>query len=68
MNGAATAACWEFHTAKLENPLFDAFLEAGATSGQGRSDDLNGFKPEGLARLDSTIRDGRRCSAAVPRI
>ncbi|MDH3633234.1 MAG: choline dehydrogenase [Gammaproteobacteria bacterium] len=52
-------------TAKLENPLFDAFLEAGSTSGQGKSDDLNGYKPEGLARLDSTIRDGRRCSAAV---
>ena len=51
--------------AKLENPMFDAFLTAGETSGQGRSDDLNGYKPEGLARLDSTIRDGRRCSAAV---
>jgi choline dehydrogenase len=51
--------------AKLDNPLFDAFLEAGASSGQGRSDDLNGYQPEGVARLDSTIRDGRRCSAAV---
>jgi choline dehydrogenase len=51
--------------AKLVNPIFDAFLTAGETSGQGRSDDLNGYKPEGLARLDSTIRDGRRCSAAV---
>jgi len=50
---------------KLDNPLFDAFLEAGTSSGQGRSDDLNGYQPEGLARLDSTIRDGRRCSAAV---
>ena len=49
----------------LENPLFDAFLEAGEQSGQGRSEDLNGFKPEGLARLDSTKKDGRRCSAAV---
>jgi choline dehydrogenase len=51
--------------AKLENPLFDAFLEAGVSSGQGHSDDLNGFQPEGVARLDSTTRDGRRCSAAV---
>ena len=51
--------------AKLENPLFDAFLEAGTQSGQGRSDDLNGYKPEGLARLDSTTKNGRRCSAAV---
>ena len=51
--------------AKLDNPLFDAFLEAGRTSGQGNSDDLNGYKPEGLARLDSTTWKGRRCSAAV---
>ena len=51
--------------AKLQNPLFDAFLEAGVSSGQGRSEDLNGFQPEGVARMDSTIRDGKRCSAAV---
>jgi choline dehydrogenase len=51
--------------AKLVNPIFDAFLTAGETSGQGRSDDLNAYQPEGLARLDATIRDGRRCSAAV---
>ncbi len=50
---------------RLENPLFDAFLEAGEQSGQGRSDDLNGYKPEGLARFDCSKRDGRRCSAAV---
>ena len=50
---------------KLDNPLFDAFEEAGETSGQGRSNDLNAFKPEGVARLDSTTRKGRRCSAAV---
>lgn len=49
----------------LENPLYDALWEAGATSGQGCSDDLNGFAPEGIARLDSTTRGGRRCSAAV---
>jgi len=51
--------------ARLKNPLFDAFLEAGKTSGQGHSEDLNAYKPEGLARFDSTTRDGRRCSAAV---
>jgi len=51
--------------AKLENPLFEAFLQAGKSAGQGLSQDLNGFQPEGVARLDSTIRDGRRCSAAV---
>lgn len=51
--------------AKLKNPLFDAFLEAGSQSGQGVTDDPNGFKPEGVARLDSTTKNGRRSSAAV---
>ncbi len=49
----------------LQNPLYDAMWEAGITSGQGQSDDLNGFKPEGIARLDRTVRNGQRCSAAV---
>lgn len=48
-----------------DNPLFDAFLDAGEQAGQGRSDDLNGHNPEGVARLDATKRYGRRCSAAV---
>ena len=51
--------------AGLRNPLFDAFLDAGEQAGQGRSDDLNGYRPEGVARLDSTKKHGRRCSAAV---
>ena len=50
---------------RYDNPLYDAFVEAGAQAGQGRSDDLNGYNPEGVARLDATRRDGRRCSAAV---
>ena len=29
----------------LQNPLFDALYEAGEQSGQGTSDDLNGYKP-----------------------
>lgn len=51
--------------AAFDCPLYDAFLEAGEQAGQGRSDDLNGFNPEGVARFDATKRDGRRCSAAV---
>ena len=50
---------------KLENPLFDALLEAGEQSGQGTSDDLNGYKPEGISRLDSTSKNNMRCSAAT---
>ncbi len=50
---------------RSENLLYDAFVAAGPQSGFGGSDDLNGFRPEGLARLDSTKWNGRRCSAAV---
>ena len=49
----------------MQNPLYDALWDAGAQSGQGQSDDLNGYKPEGIARLDRTTQNGRRCSAAV---
>ena len=49
----------------FENPLFDAFEQAGRQSGQGYSEDLNGFNPEGIARFDATKKYGRRCSAAV---
>jgi len=48
----------------FDNPLFDALEEAGRQSGQGYSEDLNGFNPEGIARLDATRKHGRRCSAA----
>ena len=49
----------------LESPLFEAFLQAGEQSGQGRSEDLNGYQQEGVARLDATRWNGKRCSAAV---
>lgn len=48
-----------------DSPLMDAFIEAGQQAGQGYSDDLNGYRPEGVARLDATRKNGRRCSAAV---
>ncbi len=51
--------------ADYPDPLYDAFLESGKQSGQGFSNDLNGSKPEGLARLDCTVINGRRCSAAT---
>ncbi len=55
------------HTTKgyFDNPLYDAFLEAGEQSGLGVSEDLNGYQPEGVARFDSTTHKGQRCSAAV---
>lgn len=50
---------------RYDNSLFDAFIEAGSQAGQGKTDDPNGYNPEGVARLDATRRNGRRCSAAV---
>ncbi|MDH5531483.1 MAG: FAD-dependent oxidoreductase, partial [Paracoccaceae bacterium] len=47
------------------DPLYDAFLEAGAQAGQGSSSDLNGKYPEGVARYDATKSHNRRCSAAT---
>ena len=52
-------------TGDYQNPLFDAFIESGEQAGQGRTDDPNGYNPEGVARLDATKRYGRRCSAAA---
>lgn len=48
-----------------DNPLYDVFLDAGEQAGQGRSDDLNAFQPEGVSRFDATKKNGKRCSAAV---
>lgn len=52
-------------TGTLASPIFDAFLNSAEEAGYPVSDDLNGSAPEGFARLDSTKRNGRRCSAAV---
>jgi choline dehydrogenase/4-pyridoxate dehydrogenase len=42
----------------------DAFLTAGQAAGHPITDDYNGAQQEGFARWQSTIRRGRRCSAA----
>ena len=51
--------------ARYDDPLVEACLEAGAAAGFPRTDDYNGARQEGFARLQHTIRRGRRCSAAV---
>ena len=47
------------------DPLLDAFLAAGESAGHARTADYNGRQQEGFSRGQSTIRNGRRCSAAV---
>ncbi len=48
-----------------DNPLFDAFIEAGIQAGYPYTQDVNGEHQEGFGRFDMTIHDGQRCSSAV---
>jgi 4-pyridoxate dehydrogenase len=50
---------------RYEDPLLGAYIEAGQKAGHGWTDDYNGEKQDGFARLQMTIRNGRRCSAAT---
>ncbi len=45
--------------------LVDAFIRAAGELGIARNDDLNGASAEGAGPLQLTLRNARRCSAAV---
>ncbi|MBI1262706.1 MAG: choline dehydrogenase [Rhizobiales bacterium] len=47
------------------NILFDAFTEAGKQAGHAYTDDFNGPQQEGVGPYQLTIKNGKRCSAAV---
>ncbi|MDR3499244.1 MAG: choline dehydrogenase [Parvibaculum sp.] len=51
--------------ARKTNVLFDAFVEAGKQAGHPYTDDFNGPQQEGMGPYQTTIKDGKRCSAAV---
>ena len=46
-----------------DNPLFDAWIAAGEEAGYPATPDMNGYRQEGMGRMDMTIRACRRCSA-----
>ncbi|PZP41556.1 MAG: choline dehydrogenase, partial [Agrobacterium fabrum] len=48
----------------VNNPLFHAFIQAGAQAGFELTDDYNGSKQEGFGLMEQTIHNGRRWSAA----
>ena len=48
----------------VSNPLHAAWLQAAVEAGYPRSSDVNGFQQEGFGRMDMTVGDGRRWSAA----
>ncbi|MCW5237437.1 choline dehydrogenase [Verminephrobacter eiseniae] len=52
-------------TGACRNPLYSAFIEAGQQAGYAYTDDMNGYRQEGLGPMDMTVHKGRRCSAAV---
>ncbi len=47
-----------------DNPLFDAFIQAGAQAGYPVTSDYNGESQEGFGPMEATIWKGRRWSAA----
>jgi choline dehydrogenase-like flavoprotein len=51
--------------ARNRDPLFDGWLEAAREADWPFTEDYNGKEQEGFGHGQWTIRDGRRCSAAV---
>ena len=47
-----------------DNPLFEAFVEAGKQAGYHATDDYNGRQQEGFGPMEQTVHNGRRWSAA----
>src|SRR3546814_280316 len=51
-------------TARMGNPLFKAFIDAGVQAGYPFTEDMNGYQQEGVGVMDMTVHKGRRWSAA----
>jgi 4-pyridoxate dehydrogenase len=51
-------------TSTFADPVIEACFAAGEALQMPRTADYNGAQQEGLGRMQQTIRDGRRCSAA----
>jgi choline dehydrogenase/4-pyridoxate dehydrogenase len=49
----------------FDEPLTEAYTQAALAAGLRWNDDLNGPENGGIGRNQNTVRDGRRCSAAV---
>ena len=50
---------------QMQNPLCEAFLNAGAEAGYPHTDDVNGHQQEGFGRMDRTTGpDGKRANTA----
>lgn len=49
---------------RTDNPLYQAFLDAGVQAGHPHTDDFNGAQQEGVGRYQLTIKDGERWSTS----
>ena len=47
-----------------DNPLFQAYIEAGKQAGLGYTEDVNGFKQEGVCKFERSTFKGVRSSAS----
>ncbi len=50
---------------RYPDPLVEALFEAGTAAGYSATKDYNGAEPDGFCIMQSTVRRGLRCSAAV---
>jgi len=50
---------------RYQDPLIDAYADAARSAGHAWTDDYNGAQQDGFGTLQMTIRNGRRCSAAL---
>jgi len=69
--GGKPNGVWRGHSGPLhvtrgprKNPLYHAFVEAGAQAGFELTDDYNGEKQEGFGAFEQTVWQGRRWSTA----
>lgn len=49
---------------QMQNPLYQAFIDAGVEAGYNNTSDYNGAQQEGFGAMHMTIKGGRRCSTA----
>ncbi|WP_404399329.1 choline dehydrogenase [Idiomarina seosinensis] len=48
----------------MQNPLYQAFVDAGQQAGYWHTDDYNGARQEGFGAMHMTVKNGRRWSTA----
>ena len=49
---------------EMQNPLYQAFIDAGVQAGYGMTEDYNAFQQEGFGPMHMTVKNGVRWSAA----